>query len=318
MVADHRHHGCGQRSFWSTLIKGGLCFIANSQHFTQVPQCLLATKIENLEHSDCFSTEIHINPTNLYHPLSAKNSANSCIYQSPCTRHDHMLQTQKTAHFAPSYPGYWRASHEDFLAASHGFSSIKTWLVFLLHQERTSNGNLNCCLSIARLRSPFSLALGLGYHPQARHLLLMCTVPHRADTKPRFCFLEGVTALHSKRRNPVASYIFFLDMCSKVHRTATHPYRYTFTNKPSKGIPSIVGVAGGLPRAMNLGQSRSLKMVLAQDGCGRSSFNGDQASVEWRFQRPIAEVSPPKLSPKLAAEPHLWTSSSRTWVPRVP
>lgn len=131
---------------------------------------------------------------------------------------------------SPSQPGYWRVSHEDFLAASHGFSSIKTWLVFLLHQERTSNGNLNCSLSIAQLRSPFSLALGLGYHPQARHLLLMCTVPHRADTKPRFCFLEGVTALHSKRKNPVASYNFFLGMSlfsvSKVastHRNATHP-----------------------------------------------------------------------------------------------
>ena len=174
----------------------------HSQTLSISPKCHSASWQQKLETSSIppvFSTEIHINPTNLYHPLSAKNSANSCIYQSPCTRHDHLLQTQKTAHFAPSQPGYWRVSHEDFLAASHGFSSIKTSLVFLLHQERTSNGNLNCCLSIARLRSPFSLALGLGYHPQARHLLLMCTVPHRADTKPSFCFLEGVTALHSKR-----------------------------------------------------------------------------------------------------------------------
>ena len=94
---------------------------------------------------------------------------------------------------------------------------------------------------------PFSLALGLGYHPQARHLLLMCTVPHRADTKPSFCFLEGVTALHSKRKNPVASYIFFLGMSlfsvSKVastHRNATHPEQPLPTSY--QGIPSIVGV----------------------------------------------------------------------------
>ena len=73
--------------------KGGLCFIANSQHFTQVPQCLLATKLKTSSIPTVFSTEIHINPTNLYHPLSAKNAANSCIYQSPCTRHDHLLQT---------------------------------------------------------------------------------------------------------------------------------------------------------------------------------------------------------------------------------
>ena len=114
-------------------------------------------------------------------------------------------------------------------------------------KEGTSNGNLNCCLSIARLRSPFSLALGFGYHPQARHLLLMRTVPHRADTKPSFCFLEGVTALHSKRKNPVASYIFFLDMylfsVSKVastHLNATHPEQPLPTSH--QGIPSIVGV----------------------------------------------------------------------------
>lgn len=42
---DHRAPWLRATKFLINL-KGGLCFIANSQHFTQVPQCLLATKLE--------------------------------------------------------------------------------------------------------------------------------------------------------------------------------------------------------------------------------------------------------------------------------
>ena len=88
-------------------LKGGLCFIANSQHFTQEPQCLLATELKTSSIRTVFSAEFHINPTNLCHPLSAKNSANSCIYHmhktwssatdpedcSFCILHPHNLAT---------------------------------------------------------------------------------------------------------------------------------------------------------------------------------------------------------------------------------